>query len=276
MKYFKLTILCLSLYVLSACTKDESWHEEQGNVAVRFSSVVLNEDGQPISRASGTKWTVSDEIGIFMKKAGEDLAATSIVNQASNILHFTEYGDGFFAPKQIAEEIRFPELDPVDFIAYYPYTDNLTDYKYPLNVSDQSDLEAIDLLYSNNLTGIDKSTPQVRLQFKHVLASIKFNILPANPASDLSGLKITLKGLPTEAELDLKDGNLDIAPLTTADIDVQVSADGKQAEAIVLPVGLYVFDVTFTLGSTSVTETINNMDLSEGAREIRNVTITGI
>ena len=276
MKYFKLAILWLSLGVLSACTQDETLQTGQEKITVQFASVVTDKDGESISRASGTAWTANDKIGIYMKKAGQDLAAASIVNNASNVSYQTTLGDGLFAPVQTSEEICFPALDAVDFIAYYPYTDNPAGYTYTVNVSDQSDLEAIDLMYSNNILGVDKSTPQVKLQFDHVLSSIKFNISATNPGSDLSGLRITLKGLPTEAHLDLRDGNLSIVQLSTADIEVKVSTGGTTAEAIVLPVGSYVFDVVFTLGSVSVTETINNMDLSAGSREIRHVTVTGI
>ncbi|NDV82126.1 fimbrillin family protein [Bacteroides sp. 51] len=276
MKYFKLAIIWLSLGVLSACTQDETLQTGHEKVTVQFSSIVTGEDGESISRASGTIWTANDKIGIFMKKAGQDLAAESIVNNVSNISYKTVSGDGFFAPVQTSEETYFPALGSVDFIAYYPYTDNPAGYTYTVNVSDQSDLEAIDLLYSNNVLAANKVNPQVKLQFDHVLSSIKFNISATNPASDLSGLKITLKGLPTEAQLDLRDGDLNIVQLSTADIEVQVSADGTTAEAIVLPVGLYAFDITFTLGSVSVTETINDMDLSAGSREVRNVMITGV
>lgn len=88
-------------------------------------------------------------------------------------------------------------------MAYYPYCDDIVDFKFPVDVSDQSSQTEIDLLYSNNAVNKDKNSPLgIRLNFTHQLTKIVLNITGEN-ISDLSELKVSLEGTKTKAVFDL-------------------------------------------------------------------------
>ena len=61
----------------------------------------------------------------------------------------------------------------VDFIAYYPYDEQVTDHtQYVLDVTDQSRQQDIDLMAAVNLTGRTATSPTGNLQFRHLLAKL--------------------------------------------------------------------------------------------------------
>ena len=88
-------------------------------------------------------------------------------------LYVTAAGDGSFSPASEDQTICFPldENDKVDFIAYCPQA-ALTGNTYAVDVTDQSYPAAIDLLWSNNATALDKTVQTVDLKFYHRLSRI--------------------------------------------------------------------------------------------------------
>ena len=87
----------------------------------------------------------------------------------------TSKGDGYFVSKN--SPIYYPEDNSaVDFIAYYPYSETISDYKnYPIDLSNQTKQNAIDLMTAVNLTNRQLASPQGNLQFKHLLAKLVLN-----------------------------------------------------------------------------------------------------
>jgi endonuclease G len=109
-----------------------------------------------------------------MSKSGQPLEATSIVDEVKNQL-FT------FNGSLLSARPIFLSAEKVDFIAYHPYK-SLTDFQYPIDLSDQSNPTALDLMYANNAKNIDKSNNTVPLIFVRQLSKVSINLsLPIPP-----------------------------------------------------------------------------------------------
>ena len=207
---------------------------------VNFSSNITKVN-LPTTRAGGVKWDTNDAIGIFMFEK----SSTNIVEEKSNIEYFTlsEGITGAFEPKG-NDTIFFPDNgDEVRFMSYYPYTADITDYVYGIDVSNQASQSAIDLLYSFAYTdSYNKTVPgkKVPLVFDHKLTKININVRPEEGlnSNDLKDLIVTFEGFYTKAEFDLLTGDIsehsEIKSITPLKIEEIADYDFSY-ESIVLP-----------------------------------------
>lgn len=184
-----------------------------------------------------------------MKKAGADLGAATAANK-----QFVADDRGNLTAAAADQALVYPE-GAVDFVAYYPYTANLTDNKVAVDVKNQSKPADIDLLYSNNATNVTASANAVNLGFKHQLATVRLNIKAQGIAST-AGLTATLTGSKTAGSFNLADGSLAVTDASAADIAFTVNAAGTQAEAIVLPQNAANVKVKFTLNGKTVEQAL--------------------
>ncbi len=265
-----MSVLALS----SSCKKDNNQGAElmASTKAVTFTSSI---NGQIVTKAVNNKWDANDAIGVFMK------TGTGLSNVlAANKSYSTTAGDGEFKPTAIDQNINYPETGSVDFIAYYPYKSTLTNNIYPVDVTNQSNQPAIDLMYSNNATGLSKTSTVANLSFAHQLAKIEFIVKNGYGVSDLTGLTAALNSVNTKADFDLATGTL-ANPSQSADLAAKVTAQtgSTLVEAIVLPVADASGKVvTFTLPSGKFTLTLPvNTKFEAGKRytfdiELRNGT----
>lgn len=270
-----LFVTTLSLLALYSCREDEEMiYPDSNPVAVRFTSTV---SGEVRAKASGSSWDANDKIGVFMKKSNQPLESVNIINQADNIEYMTN-GAGNFFPVNGSQTIFYPtDGTKVDFISYYPYKENLTDYIYEVNVADQTSQEAIDLLYSNNLRGLGQTDPTPSLSFSHQLVKINFNISAGQGIPNLAGLEITITGTKTRAGFNLATGGL-TANDTPEDIiaNTVILENNAFAEAIILPVtGLNGASFKFSLSSGKVfTWNIpDNTSFEKGRKYSYNITL---
>ena len=260
----------LGLAALCACNSEQpgaSVIDEQSR-EVRFTSTVEG----VTTRAAGTSWTAGDRIGVFMLKANGSLGTTADV-LGDNYQYVTNSSDGHFT--WLADPLKYPEEGSgVDFIAYYPYQENLASYIYKVDVTDQTDPEAIDLLYADNLTNRTQSLPVSNLQFTHQLSALILNLKGDN----LGGVQITLKGLKTKADFNLADGTLAATDNSTADIKMLVNAETTRATAILLPQALAgALQASMTIGGETKDFTLNitGNELKSGESYTFTVNVTG-
>ena len=212
------------------------------------------------TRVTGDSWNDGDAIGIFMKKSESTLSLPALAENAK----YVNTGSSGFFPAQ-SNEIYFPfNDDKVDFIAYYPHTNLLDDLNYLVDVSDQSYLSDIDLLYSNNANGINASNGEVNLTFKHQLSKIILNISMADDSDyDLTGLKAEITNVNTKASFSLVNGELSIGSEPKG-VSFNMSEDGKSAQAILLPAS--------SLESMSLVLTLEGISYSLNLSEAKSIT----
>ena len=243
----------------------------------------------PSTRMSGITWDASDSIGIFMFKK----TTTTVVEGKSNIKYTTASGGetGAFLPAN--EIIFFPDNgDEVRFMSYYPYTSGVST-TYNVDVSDQTNQPAIDLLYCfADTVFYDKTTnsdKKVSLVFNHKLTKININIRPGDGLvnSDIANTVVMFEGFNTKANFDLVTGGLsglnDVKIITPLKMTTAESGYTVSFESIIIPVDdpsstRIVFDLKNgdegqQINSDLFTWKFSTEELKSGFEYIYNVTV---
>ena len=219
------------LLYLSSCMQDHPnpWDVAK-KVKVNASIDEMSQQGIVKTRVVGNTWTNGDAIGIFMKKSNSTLGLPAL---AENVRYITNGTSAFVTDP--SNEIRFPyDGSKVDFIAYYPHSDNLNSLTYDIDVSNQNNLPNIDLLYSNNVLAVDSTAKDINLVFKHQLTNVILNFSMDVPGTDLSGLEAKITNVNQTADFSLVAGTLGNLG-NPGDVLFNVTADGTMAQAILLP-----------------------------------------
>ena len=253
MKIKNLQIFTLTLLVFfgSACRKDNTPEiQDQTRTAVQFSSAI---NGQIKTKATDNSWDQGDVIGVFMKNG------TGLDNVQSSNKTYTTTGDGEFKPLNSEQNIYYPiDGSTVDFIAYYPYSETLTNNTYGVDVNDQSKQAAIDLLYANNAVGLSKTNANANLIFTHQLAKVEIAVKNGAGVADLNGLAVNISGVKTTANFDLATGAL-TATGSAASLAAHtaVKSGATIVEAILVPTtDESETKVVFALGTKTFTWTL--------------------
>ena len=242
----------LAATLFAACGSDDTVQQPVDNtpVAARFTA------GISATRSTNDEWEAKDAIGIYMLEAG----TKNVAEGAANRHHVTASSIGRFDPADDAQTIYFPTKAgaKVDFVAYYPYT-TLTGDVCPVDLSDQTDPAAIDLMRSDNVTDRDKSKPTVELDFHHRLSRIFVKVKAGDgfTTADLKGLSITLSNQPYKADYNVLTDALTTdatANPATKTFTLVTAADGQTASAILLPQdGAAGRVLTFVMADASTT-----------------------
>ncbi|WP_166332201.1 fimbrillin family protein [Sphingobacterium chungjuense] len=251
MKKNQLFGAAVALLVFGHSCKNDAYRDlvPEGNGQVQFTSSI---GGDVSTRVTGNKWDNNDAIGVFMKQ-GANLGSALAMNKK-----YTTAGNGNFSAEG-AEIINYPETGSVDFIAYYPYAAGLTGTTLPVNVADQSNQAAIDILYSNNATGLSKTSPIANLAFKHQLAKVELNVKAGTGIPSVTGLAVAYNSVNTTATFDLATGamtNVSGSQNLTAKTTAQTTSASQLVEAIVIPGNYGAKQVAFTVAGSSFTWTL--------------------
>lgn len=221
-KYY-LIIICIILISCEGKTINWSLLGEQINLNATIEG--------SLTRATGTSWEKGDELGIYMVKSGSRLSSSAI---AENVLYKNTGNGNTFNPVDETMAIYFPDDgSDVDFIGYYPYTDKVDEYYYPISLHNQDSQSSIDLMYSNNCTELNENDAIVAMRFIHQLSKLEFNI--SNFSSNNSNnLRVLVANTAREALFDLANGII-LNPSGYGNIETKISNDGSFAECILLP-----------------------------------------
>ena len=248
----------LSTLALMSCTNNDDNSEWYGSEGIVFTTAIQ-------SRVSGNTWNANDEVGIYMMNAGSGIEAAT----AQNKKYIAQTNGTLTAAP--GNGIYLPESGNVDFIAYYPYTTSVSGNKLAVNVSDQSNPAAIDLIYSNGTKGVAATTATtIRLGFTHQLTKVTLNVTKDETIETLNGLGVNIKGISTEGEFNLADGTLTAtAGTNNKDVAMYIDAQGTTATAtaIILPTAASTdqtsLNLTFNLNGQSFTYTISDASIFE-------------
>ena len=248
----------LSTLALMSCTNNDDNSEWYGSEGIVFTTAIQ-------SRVSGNTWNANDEVGIYMMNAGSGIEAAT----AQNKKYIAQTNGTLTAAP--GNGIYLPESGNVDFIAYYPYTTSVSGNKLAVNVSDQSNPAAIDLIYSNGTKGVAATTATtISMGFTHQLTKVTLNVTKDETIETLNGLGVNIKGISTEGEFNLADGTLTAtAGTNNKDVAMYIDAQGTTATAtaIILPTAASTdqtsLNLTFNLNGQSFTHTISDASIFE-------------
>lgn len=236
-QFFLLSVMFL--LILASCGKHDSTDlqiekdvasEIEKEVIINAYFYSIKGDGSVTTRSSENAWKDGDAIGLFMKNEGIDLYQTALADNVKLITggtyRFTYLEDN---------RVNFPfNKQMVDFISYYPYTTSLNDFNYAIDVSDQTSLPAIDLLYSNNAKGLNSEDEEVNLIFKHQLTKVVFTIVDNNSGLVLPGLTAQITNVNTKASFSLNNGKIHDEK-ESGSVTLNVDDTGTIFQAILLP-----------------------------------------
>lgn len=232
--YALLVVPCL---LLVGCNRDDNMDRLNNSVPVRFGANIV----QTRTTSGGEQWQLNDPVGIFMIKNGQVLNGASITEGADNV-EYKAQADGNaisgFTPASGVPVFYPQDGSNVDFVAYYPYKSSLTNYSYPVDVSDQTVPANIDVLYANtantNSNGYNKNSGTVDLQFNHVLSKLSFTLISGTGSPNLAGAKIEITNLATTANISLANGTV-AATNSGQTLTANTATDGLSSSAIVIP-----------------------------------------
>ena len=219
--------MMLSPLFLQSCQQEEQLLTgDESRREIVFTSII---DDSHLSRVVDASWEQGDEIGVFMKNAETEAVIRG------NVPYVTKSGNGNFVGKNGPMEFPEGEGVKVDFIAYYPYTTRAENFKqYSIDLTNQRNQRALDLMKAVNLVNRDATSPQGNLQFRHLLSKLVLNLTPSQGAS-LKGIKATVSALKVMGNANLAaDGTITLEDQTAA-VEMFVNAEGTQAEAVLLP-----------------------------------------
>ena len=207
-KIFPLLLFgAMTLGIMAGCSEKPEQIPE-GRIAVNLKTDI----GQSIRKVANDQWEASDNVGLYMKKAGKELAEPDATyNDAKNAL-MTIAGQTLTAnPPVMYPESVFPETVAVDFIAYYPYNASPdADFTIPVNVATQSANQPVEILYSDNAKNQMPTTVAVPLNFKYLFAKFVVTVTGDENSTlsenDFENMYVTALNLHTQAKLQLADG----------------------------------------------------------------------
>ena len=224
-----------SLVVLGACTSDSSdsygGFDYSGERTVNFTGNIQDIGAELVDQ----KWNVEDAIGIYAIHSGEALSAASLFKEYDNV-KYTTVSTSTKATFKAAKETDAVQLDcrKIDIVSYYPYSNEVKDYQYPINTEKQHPV-----LYANNVKRLICAKGNSHLIFNHKLAQLVLKIEAEDEETSLAELKSDqVLGTLTEGVLHLKDGAVQVKegaqPNNIKPISV-TSDKLAQIKAILLP-----------------------------------------
>lgn len=221
------TFVCAMMtpVLFSSCSSDDEQNtENQQPVELQIVSSIN-------TRAANAAWTAGDQIGVF--------ALSGTTQKYTNMKYATQEGNGIFLPTAEDQTIMLPyDGSKFTIAAYYPYTASAASGTYSIDVSNQDNQEAIDLLVAAPVSNVSKVSPEAALDFYHKLVKIALTMKEGEgiTADQLAYMTVTISGQQTTGTCDIIN-NAEVVGTGNANnvITFQTSADGTSSEAILLP-----------------------------------------
>lgn len=269
MKFKFLTLFFLSAAMFASCNDQN--HTDSGHVQNAITFVSGLNDRTRISE-DGSQWTAGDPVGIYMFDTGKTTVSTY-----SNVLYTAESSAHVTAFKTAGSAICYPEDEsPVDFAAYYPYAAAVTDFIYPIRLTDQSGgFTAHDLMYAAaNNEGKGFTSGSVAFTFAHRLSRFTINVVDEK-GNALIPDGVVIRGTNTSAGFDLSTG---VLSGETAVADIVPYKSNNTFDAILLPFILTSeHQVVVTINNISyiwkINESYPELEVKPGYAYLFNVTM---
>lgn len=239
MKTINIITSSLSLLSLVSCSIDKIDQGISNNRLVEFSSskeIIISKETKDL----GNYWHGNERVGIYMLKN-----TTVIIAEAAANIEYTAGNYGTNTNLVSKTPIYYPmsPTDKVAFVSYGPYQSNITNLNYKIDLKDQSNLQALDLIvaYNDNETkGFDKNNKSpVNLEFEHKLTKVYVYLKAGDGVKFTNLIAVKFKNMYAEADYNMynqtitkRSKKMDIIPFNYKDKnDVSTSS----FEAVFLP-----------------------------------------
>lgn len=272
------TALLMAAASLTFCGCDNN-NEGEDEIQTTDTPLVLTGKNYSFDpKAAGAEWKKGKNIGIFLTtENGED-----IINSYENVLYNSiEVPAGYFAPPVGNDPVYFPQDgSKTNLIVYFPYSENLTENRISMDVSNQNSASPFNFLYSNNCKGVGKDNNKVVMELRPVLSQVVLDLVPGDGVTKeyLEEATAILKGIDSKAQFNLLSGqfenleakkNITMKASETANSDTAQVIPTASIEGILLYVSLPKMNREFTWElSEKLTE------LKQGYRYVCTATIS--
>lgn len=200
----QITYIALSLVGLLgtwSCNKRTVGEVEK--YPVRFSVANMT------SKLADDKFSVGDVIGIYACPTGNSILGSGDLFRKN--VPYVQMNNGELLVQAGNEPISFPEVDRLDFVGYYPYSQEVdAQGTMFVDLGDQTKGMSGVVLYSDNQKGVSRTWNYVELEFRYLVAQVVFNVQfdPATmPNASLSSIRsVTFTGDGLEAGYDFEVG----------------------------------------------------------------------
>ncbi len=249
------------------------------DAVVLTGGTTISVDAQSTTRAANDTWAADDLIGVTMLSTSTPATPIYTNNQYKAVAAGS--GDVAFNPESEGQKMYYPiNGSEVTFKAYYPYT-GLTDYpNYPVNVSGQADIAALDLMTAvhknkDGSTANSKDNKEAHLVFHHRLTLVTVNLLTeAGSPIDLGGSQLAIKGMKTTGSYNLLTDVLTPDAASVNAINIPLSNNTGQAILLPREAGEGVtFEVTTDNGGVYTAKMDAGLELKGGTKYTFNLTL---
>ncbi|MFI3315143.1 MAG: leucine-rich repeat protein [Rikenellaceae bacterium] len=225
----KIILLSMAVAIgFASCQKSDEQitTEVGGSSEVVFTSAIS-------TRASGTLWDDGDEIGVFMYEADN-----SVFSDANALYTTSDAESGTFTS---LDPLLYPDDKSVDFIAYYPYSGDVSGVTVTLNTADQSseeNIKAQDFMVASVQGCSEDNAPS--LSFTRKMSKISITVVREESSvdavlSDILLKKVTVDGsFAVDNSADGREKTSVLAGETISDISL-FENESNRIEAIVVP-----------------------------------------
>ncbi len=227
-------LITLAALILTACVKEET--DNNGyNAEVTFTGNLTGILTR-VSGTEGTNWDANDSVGIYMLPADPGTLTAGNILAGNKRYNAAAGTTSTFSPNN-GTPLYYPtDGSGVKFVAYYPFTASVgSHFTVPVNVANQSNLPAIDVLYAPvTATSNHTASTPVALQFAHKLSKLVFRISNGEGVTEpvANGITASISHQLAAATLNLSDGT--VTPTSTTFTTITATG-GATVEAIVLP-----------------------------------------
>ena len=216
----KYVVYFIALLLTVGCTrKDEElmgWSDQL--LKIKANAVTL-------LGSTSIPWQQQDTFGLFIKPSGS-YGFTSLVETNRKYT----YNSSLSIFELQGNAIYYPQSGNIDLIAYAPNTNGVTT-NYAIDVRNQADQKAIDLLYSNSTKELNKSNTKASLNFNHQLSKVVFHLQNSDGTrTGLETINIEMQGFYDRADFNLATGTLGTKQVAQTPISI-----GTAREGIIIP-----------------------------------------
>lgn len=208
---FGILLLSICSLCLTSCKDDKNDNQEMS-----FTAFI----------GSDYKWNNSMEVGLYRIKANNALDVNKKYSRELQSIGYL---------KAVAAKDIIPYTEgKFDYIAYSPYREDINNNNYTIDIFDQTNLEKLDLLYSNNLKEVQNTERAMPLIFKHCLTKLVIHMIPDSSISSLESMYLMLNTVNAQATFNLLTGTITEQNNENI-IRLKMSDGGALATAILIP-----------------------------------------
>lgn len=224
----KKLLTILIIVSLASCQKSEVLIPHDPKEVIFTSSIA--------TRVSGTTWDEGDKIGTFMNSTS---LTEAYDETSSNILYtISDAASGTFSS---TNPLLYPEDGDVDFLAYYPYAEDINVnggvYTVSLGTTDQTSEEAVKSqdFMTANIAGSNESTPPV-LEFTRKMSKISITVLRKESKLDAELSDIALSNFIVDGSFIIINGYANAVEPGDTSGDINLFENTENIiEAIIIP-----------------------------------------